>query len=143
MCLQCVTEAETIIEFPIIGYWLMQSKKGHPDWPEGYFGLVKCNDPDFVWEGEVYYDPLDEMTDDEIDAIPKGDPLWEKYWAFSEHVDRVEPAFSCRPELGYQFVNACIASGYNRHKDGYVLYWFISRIGKMLEKKRIDNSERS
>ena len=138
MCLQCMTEAETVLEFPILGYWLMRATVDHPEWPEGHFGLVKCNDPDFVWEGEIHYDPLDEMTDDEIEALPKDGPEWEKYWAFAKHIERIEPAFNCRPELGYQFVGACVASGYNIDEDGYVIDWFISRIGKMLEKKKND-----
>ena len=49
MCLQCVTNAKTISEEFLPGYYLMISKKDHPNWPKGYYGLVICNDPSYVF----------------------------------------------------------------------------------------------
>lgn len=60
MCLQCIAEAELIIEKVLKGdkysYSLMRSTKDNEEWPKGWYGLVICNDPQFIFDAEILKD---------------------------------------------------------------------------------------
>jgi hypothetical protein len=133
MCLQCVTNAETIAEDIILGYDLMVSTNdSSPDWPKGYCGLVKCNDPDFIWEGRPIYDPLAGMSDQEINLLADEATEWVGWEEFVNFVSSVTTSFDCDPRTGYNFVKSCTASGYVWEKDGDVVMWFLNKVGRRL-----------
>jgi hypothetical protein len=134
MCLQCVTEAETVLDDPILGYILMVAKRDSEEWPAGHYGLVKCNDPDFIWEGKPLLDPLEGMDDDAIDALADDSEEWAGYERFMDFVEKIRPVFNTDPYTGHQFVRACEASGYKWKQDGDVVMWFIDHIARKMEK---------
>ena len=106
MCLQCVVDAKAIIRFILsktvscpTGWHLYVATKDDEEWPKGYYGLLRMNNPDFVF-------PLKDLDNPDWDAI--------------------YDAFLCNPEIGYKFYQSCIDAGYNQ--DGSVEDWFIKRL---------------
>lgn len=57
MCMQCSTNAVEVARDVIPGYTLYQATKGHRNWPVGWYGLVLCNDPEFVFSGPLNLNP--------------------------------------------------------------------------------------
>lgn len=134
MCLECVTEAETLIEDIIPGYRLTVAMKDAEDWPKGYYGLVRGNDPDFVWPPDDYIDPFSGMTDEEIEAADEKapDPRWQEWYDFASFIARIRDRFNTHPIIGWHFINACQECGYDHYYDGDVIYWFIDRVNRRL-----------
>ncbi len=130
MCLQCITDSATLIPDVLPGYRLQIARTDHPDWPKGYLGLVRSNDPDFVWPYSPIVDP--EFTDDEeMNALKPGCPELIAWDRFAGHVEICQPHFKTDPATGYYFVNACESAGWNGF-DGDPVYWFLSRISRAL-----------
>lgn len=81
MCLQCVTEAEIFANDPddcevLPGYALVRATKNAPEWAKGEWGLVRCNDPDLIWAGEILEAPDGWGDDDKLD----NDPAHQRYF---------------------------------------------------------------
>ena len=108
MCMQCVVDALVVIEDILPGYALMISTKDDPRWPKGSFGLVYCNDPDFVWAGEPPRDPFYGMSDVQIEAVPEDDELWDQFRKFAKFITEVRDQFDEDPIVGYRFVKDSI-----------------------------------
>lgn len=133
MCLQCPAEAQTLVADILPGYSLMVARKDTPKWPQGYYGLVRQNDPDFVWPGPLLADPLEDLSDEEIDALPEDDPRFQASDRFHKYTDQIESAFISDPLTGYAFVSACMAAGYDSDRDGScVLKWFSNLAARRL-----------
>ncbi len=115
MCLQCEVDAQCVLREIIPGYQLYISIKDHEEWPKGQYGLVRCNDPDFVF------------------AIPK-DRDDEGEW-----YDFILYEFLMEPLTGYNFVSACMAAGWNQKEHGDVAIWFVERILERLKKNESQN----
>jgi hypothetical protein len=113
MCLQCVAESEEVIRDIVPGYALHRGTKDVPDeWPVGHYGVVKMNDPMFVF-------PLpDDATEDDIlmSALDMSDKFGFSLWE------------------GYDFTAACVAAGYVPDTDGYnVMAWFMEHVARRLK----------
>lgn len=114
-----MTHAELVIQDIIPGYILTRAKidyivEGQTIWPAGYYGVVFCNDPEFVFP-ELPAPPGDDDAPNEFDTI----------------VRQVEE-FGFTMDQGYRFVCACIQAGYNPQEDGVVMYWFLEHVYKKL-----------
>lgn len=129
MCLQCCTDAVTIKENILPGYFLVKASKTYcNDWKEGQLGLVRQNDPDFVWDNPGP-DPTAGMTDEEIENLSPG--VWGESVKWMKKVEKIEETFRSDPMTSYRFVSACIAAGYDPEKDGYnVVMWFVHLAAK-------------
>jgi hypothetical protein len=118
------------------GYFLVMATKEIEEWPKGWYGLVQCNDPDFVWKGRPRPLHLYNLSDKEIKAIPiKTLKKWNK--EEYKFIDEIEDQFVTDPMKGYQLVAACKKAGYNPKKHGYnVLMWLMDYMGRKLKEKQ-------
>lgn len=115
MCLQCVAESKEVIRDIVPGYSLHIGTKDAPDeWPVGHYGVVKMNDPLFV------FPPVPTPPDD--DESPELTP-------FDSMVIDISGRIGFSLSEGYEFTTACIAAGYSPETHGYnVLWWFFERV---------------
>ena len=129
MCLQCTVEAENL-GLVLPDWHLMRSTKDHPRWPIGHWGLVRSNDPDFVWSSEPTPDPLHGVPDDQWEewfAANAGTAAYER--TMSREPADFSAAFVCEPSVGWDLVRACITLGYDPEESGDFRQWLFSWIG--------------
>lgn len=107
MCLQCITEARTVSEDFLPGYFLMVSTKNHPDWEEGKYGLIIMNDPSFVF------------------SIP------EKNNCTACDLLRDELNEYTTVESGYDLVRAARKVGYRPDRHGFLSGFLVKRMQKL------------
>lgn len=119
MCMQCLTKSKMIVEQPIPGYFLVQATVGIEEWPEGYYGLVRCNDPDFIWKTR----PRPEPPESDQDA-------WAK-WA--KEAEEFEECLNGDAMTGWFLVDACKRAGYDPDEYGYrIAYWLFGKLGEKI-----------
>lgn len=127
MCLQCIADAQHVFKGPreILPaseyggpFYLVKARGGCKDWPKGWYGLVRMNDPDIIWE----WDPQPEPTVESED--------W-KIWC--REIEKICEDFIFDPMLGFHFVGSCKKAGYDPDRDGYnVVLWFMDHVGRAL-----------
>lgn len=125
MCTQCYTKAITVVKDVFPGTDLMRAVVGHPEWPEGWYGLVECNDPFAVFPSLVA-DP--DFSDDVMNAAaPETVSALNAYDAavvtFSENLKLTFTGF------GELFV-ACTKAGYDSKTDGFAEYWLFDYLAR-------------
>lgn len=137
MCLQCLTKAKIIVQDVLPGYGLVKAMVGHDDWPKGFYGLVRCNDPDFIWEGRPLIDPLFNMPGKQINSLQKNSRLLRQNRDFFDLVEKMEPQFEVSPESGYFLYKACKKDGYNEKKHGYrLLCWLVHHMALKMKRRK-------
>lgn len=134
MCEQCVTNAETVLAEALPGYALMRARVGSSAWPEGWYGLVVRNDPEFVFQGPLLKDPLAGFSDEEINACSA--ELEEASTVFSAAAQGLQDSMSSLPALtGYELISACVQVGYDIKRDGTeTAYWLMHHLSTAVEK---------
>lgn len=127
MCLQCETDAVSLKDDILPGFYFVQARKHHEDWPAGWYGLVECNDPAFIWEKKPLPEPKKE-TDGGVDE-------WMKWF---DNV--VSPTYDSFLESGsdilayFRLVKACKKVGYDEEKDGFnIMCWLVNHLSKYAE----------
>jgi hypothetical protein len=133
MCIQCTTNAKLIFKNIIPGYSLYQATVSVEKWQAGEYGLVRQNDPDYIWVGLPKEDLCQKLTDAEIDQLAKESLEWQSYEQLRDFVQWVTPQFQGKPEQGYFLVQACLKAGYE-HSDGNVLFWLFNHIAQKVGK---------
>ena len=141
MCLQCLTKSKVIVKEILPGYCLQKATVGHAEWPKGYYGLVRINDPDFIWKGEPLEDPLYNMPDSEVDALPNKSLLLKKNREYFDRVEQIEKHLvtSMGERLDimamYALVKACKKIGYKEKVHGYrVVAWLSHHMALKIKK---------
>jgi len=132
MCLQCLTDAVILKEEILPGYHLMKAMKDAEGWKKDQFGLIRQNDPDFVWDNPGP-EPCAGMPDEEINNCPE--EKWDRQTEWQKKVEQIEKNFISDPMTCYEFVATCMAVGYDPKKDGFnVVMWFIHYCAEKIEK---------
>ncbi len=114
MCLLCITEAELITRNILPNWFLYKSTNdSSKEWPKGYYGVVSCNDPLFV------FPPI------------KSEP---HTMEFINEVSDIDFNLKFSLDEGYEFVKDCIKVGFDpeHNSNGTVLFWFFERVYKVL-----------
>lgn len=137
MCLQCLAKSKMIYENIFPGYFLVKGTvEVKNEWPKGWYGLVQCNDPDFIWEEKITPNPYHGLTGKEINKGSKS--LHDKYHRWSKMLDSIKDDFcECQadPMTSYQFVSACMKAGYRPKRDGFnVMHWFVDYVGEKMKR---------
>lgn len=116
MCLQCITAAEYVNQdcHEILPGWvLMRSTNDHApdDWPAGSLGLIECNDPTFVFNGEIVPDPCPGGTDEEYESVD--DSLFDSHVA---SLNMVLKSLNADPMSCWRLVEAARQVGFRPEK---------------------------
>ena len=138
MCLQCTTKAVAVLPDVLPGFSLYQAQVGAPEWPEGWYGLVECNDPTVVFPGPLLADPTAGMTDEQLNAhkdFPPG------YQEFTDAADALGQRLVLPAMDGYRLAAACKAHGYDDKEHGFLHYWLMQYLaGKVAPQPEISTS---
>lgn len=122
MCEQCLTKAEVLKSDILPGFHLMVARGGSEAWPKGFYALVECNDPLFVFEGPIMESPVKGLTEDDLDVMPEYPEGYEEYIEGAQRLDR---AMRLHPEVGHRLMKACYAKGYSQSEHGPLGFWFL------------------
>jgi hypothetical protein len=114
MCLRCNVDAKLVIEEVIPGCHLYVSQKDDDDWSKGWYGLVRVNDPDFIFFCDF------SQSEEKHPELPKG------------AYDAID-WFYMIPYKGYCFIEACKRAGWNYDNHGHPELWFLARAKKMFQ----------
>jgi hypothetical protein len=136
VCLQCLVEAETLAEV-LPRWWVARAMKTYKgEWEEGEYGLVRCNDPDLIWDGEPRPDPSFGRTDEEVEA--ETDEQWRDAEAWLREAS--EFCNSLRTTGGmyrlWELVQDAKAYGYDRDEHGSFEYWLFHQMGVAIQEQR-------
>lgn len=131
MCMQCSAGAKLVKENVLPGYSLYQSTKDTAEWPLGWFGLVRCNDPAFVFKGPLRQDPCEGLTEDDLDVMPEHPEGYDEFESVAQELSGVQFA---RPYQAYEFIAACLNSGYDPKVHGYEHgFWLANHLAKQID----------
>jgi hypothetical protein len=141
MCLQCNCDAISYGEV-LPGWALMRARKDDygdsPEWKTGEWGLVRINDPDYIWSGDLLKNPMLDWTDDQIDsceddAVIAAENKFVDCW-LNLHDNLVGNA-----ECGYELCLAAISVGWNKETTR-LPEWLMDRMANWVEThSSIDN----
>lgn len=123
MCEQCVTDCLHYGQV-LPGWYLIRAQKDGNLMKIHQWGLLRCNDPDFVWTVDPIVDITYGMSDDQVDALP--DDQWNLYRKFSNSAEKFEQSLKGDIRSGYSLYKACLEAGYDPEVDGYNLsHWLL------------------
>ena len=113
------------------GYFLVRATKDGREMKNGDWGLVVCNDPDFIWSITPVCDPDDGLTDEQIDALPD-DKM--RYRAWEKANRKLKKSLdSASFDSSIRLGNAMRDVGYVPDNDGIASWWLCNYIAKFLK----------
>jgi len=141
MCEQCQARAVTYVgpkkKNVLPNYFLVRATKNGSKMKEGDWGLVRINDPDYIWSITPLLDPDDGLSDEEIISPFKDNNYKEdsNYKEFYKAVSNIEKSLNSGSfDKAIQLGEAMKKSGYNPHKHGYrSAFWLCDHIAKFLK----------
>jgi hypothetical protein len=138
MCEQCVAKTETFLD-PIPNWWLVRATDDGHVMKKGEWGLVQCNDPDFVWTVTPKVDPLSGLSEEEINELSNDDPAWKDFEDWSEKsrifLSELQQNFVHDVSVYWNLIEAAREKGYDPDKDVFA-FWFFNYLGYYLEGKK-------
>lgn len=135
MCEQCLVNPLMFGEV-LPGWYLMRARRKSSMMEVGDWGLVRCNDPDFVWSTSPIPDPTFGLTDDQINSLPDGITK-----EFNLRCDKFEEELYVPAYIGYLLVEAGRKVGYNQEEHGAFAYWLFHYLGHHIMITEPDLSE--
>lgn len=126
MCMQCL--AETVFYNEIVpGFYLVKATKDVTDFmTDGQYGLVRQNDPDFVFDA-YNFRPDPTVNEDEINN---------QYFEWLDEVDKfnqqLEDSFSNFRAV-YELYKACEITGWDSKQLPILAQWLFPKIGEVIE----------
>lgn len=133
MCLQCVVESYEVIPNVIPGYSLqIATNDKSEEWPKGHFGLVYCNDPDFVFPFKLTNHPYDDLSDSEFDNLSEEHS--DEYFKWQDVIGQMREEYLVSDMVtSMRFIEACQKAGYSTEQDMNIVHWFVKHVGKQLD----------
>lgn len=129
MCMQCTADAVLVKADVLPGYSLYQSRQKVRGWPKGYYGLVKSNDPLFVFKGPIMDDPCKGLTEDDLDVMMEYPDGYDKYEKAAKQVSNIK----LYPLQAHEFIEACKSFGYSPEDHGTEFgFWFINHLAETI-----------
>jgi hypothetical protein len=128
------------------GYTLMRAQVDFDVMKKGMYGLVRCDDPDVIWDVEPVIDPLADISDKDVDALDRLSDLWSAHELYNERAlefaewfrldyERIGSKYKnwgMHPDVAYDIIDACKQVGYDREKHGYVEFWLLNHIARFI-----------
>ncbi len=125
MCEQCSAKVD-IWPIPLEGWLLVCATQKGLFMSEGDWGLVQCNDPDYIWV------PTPTPEPPEPGDAPLDDPAameWDKW--YEEPVEEFATALQGDPVAAWSLVQAAIKCGYDTNTR--LEPWLFNFLGKWIE----------
>jgi hypothetical protein len=119
-----------VVEQALPGWHLMRARKSGSGILAGQWGLVRVNDPDFVWHDTPTPDPFDGLTDEQINDA--SEELKEADRDFGNGAVAFGSTLKVDPEVGYDLVVAAEAVGFDREEDGSISFWLFDYLGRWI-----------
>lgn len=130
MCEQCCASTICIGEL-VPGWFLVLATKDGAVMKAGNYGLLRINDPDFIFTVKPVKDKFYHLSDEEINHLPLVDFLSNTRKLGEVHYS-IYDSLKCSPEIGYKLYCSCIKTGY-KEDDDTLEYWLINKMGQMIE----------
>lgn len=136
MCEQCCAKTETFLE-PFPRWWLVRATKDGNIMRKGQWGLVHRNDPDFIWSVEPKLEPLTELSDEEINALPKDSKLWDDFnnWVADVETFRKSLEHHVSLEASWELIESARKAGYESEKSDFCT-WLFNYLAEYLKGKK-------
>lgn len=125
MCTQCLTEAVVVVDDVLPGMTLMRAVVDHAEWPAGWFGLVKRNDPLVVFPVLVA-DP--DFSDEVINA--GGADVEAALAAYDAAVKSFDENLKLTFTGFGELFMACTQAGYDSKVHGFAEYWLVNHLAR-------------
>ena len=139
MCEQCVAKTVMYVghnsQEVLPGYFLVKATENGNYMNRGDWGLVRCNDPDYIWSINPVRDPADGLTDEQIDTLTDG--VFEGYDRAVKNLEESlnKGCFDKAVWLGTSMKQA----GYRPKKHGYRgACWLCNYLAKFLETAKVE-----
>ena len=116
MCEQCDTDC-VMWRDVLPGWALIRARRDGRLMVAGQYGLLRSNDPDFVWDGAPQIEPPDDGL----------------FGEWSIGVRGFDSVLRLRPEVGWDLVEAATRCGYYRHSHGSLAYWLWDHMAKRMK----------
>lgn len=128
MCEQCSAEVN---EFghPLEGWMLCRATKNGSMMKKNEWGLVRSDDPTYVWSVNPRVDPTANLTDEQIDTMSPEDS--EKWYDFLDAAETFCKALKSYPFDGHLLYEAAVAAGYKR-ESGSFSQWLFDYLARWL-----------
>jgi len=141
MCTQCVVDAQFYLIKPdgslaehdelLPGWALFQAKKPGGEMNAGDWGLVRVNDPEFVWRVDPVVDPLEGFSEDEQESMFEDPEIAASIDTFVNTQD----AFAAELMESVELITSAHALIESANKVGYTTesgsfeWWLCHRLG--------------
>ena len=129
MCEQCSAEVDGWA-YPLDGWVLIRATKDGFFMKKGEWGLLRSNDPDFIWEETPTLDPTEGLTDEELDKASV--ELQDAEDNFTRAAQKFEDDLQGYPASGWELYNAALKAGYDKAKHGRFAFWVFNHLAKHL-----------
>ncbi len=139
MCLQC-NSLPVYFGKPFPGWTLARARAHDEQWPIGWWGLFRINDPEFVWELTPTPSPTWGMSEEQTDAfweraewggVAQADADRDDWYRWPVGEAFLEAFASTDPETGYALISAAISVGYP-YDDKVFAHWLFDYLGHYL-----------
>lgn len=118
MCEMCQAKTESYLS-PIPGWTLVRATVDGDMMKAGEWGLVRSNDPEFIWSTSPWSEPPENSNKDREDA-----------W-FDDAIKFNDELVS-NPEVGYNIVSASLKVGFNPVEQRFG-FWLFGFLGQWVE----------
>jgi len=133
MCEQCTAQTKTYGEV-LPHWWLVQATKDGNEMKAGDFGLVQCNDPDYIWPENLAprKDPAFGFTDEQFDNMTE--ETGQEWDDFQEYVEKLGKHFNSDPMTGYYLVESAKTAGWKPEEYRFLMGWLSHRMAVAIER---------
>lgn len=131
MCEQCLTDC--ILWSDVLPGWsLIQARHDGSEMKKGQWGLLQCNDPDFIWSGRPNEDPFAHWSEWRVDnSLPEE---WATFETWVDQISKFEKEL-----LKARSIDSFFRLGHSARKAGFkddqsFASWLLARLGKHIRK---------
>ena len=132
MCLQCDTDPINYGEL-LPGWALMKATKTSTfnEWKQDEYGLVRCNDPDFIFTCQPMENPYSGLSDEEVDLKLKEDEaISGSYFEFLDKASDLEASLKGNIQQSVELWEAATKAGFNG--EMCIDEWLLDKMARLI-----------
>jgi len=147
MCEQCVTDAQFFLlkedgsidsyKNLLPGWALFQAAKDGCDMEKGEWGLVQCNNPDFIWSVDPIPNPYYELSAAEEKKASENPANKKQYKLFTDRVNEFAESLNTPyPVVAWRLVDSAKKMGFDPNANGLLRFWLFHRLGMWVKEHK-------